>query len=59
MRNKSGEKYSSRRPFKRHAYSLTQADPRLVEDVVGLEPDQDKHQFQIDILPVGRPKKDE
>jgi hypothetical protein len=30
-----------------------QADPRLLEDVVGLQPDQEKHQFQIDILPVG------
>ncbi len=29
-----------------------QADPRLLDDIVGLRPDQDKHQFQIDILPV-------
>ena len=29
-----------------------QADPKLLEDVVGLQPDQDKHQFQLDILPV-------
>jgi hypothetical protein len=29
-----------------------QADPRLLDDIVGLKPDQEKHQFQIDILPV-------
>ena len=29
-----------------------QADPKLLEDVIGLEPDQEKHQFQLDVLPV-------
>ena len=29
-----------------------QADPRLLQDVEGLQPDRDKHQFQLDILPV-------
>ena len=31
---------------------LSQGDPALVEAFEGLEPQQDKHQFQIDILPV-------
>ena len=31
-----------------------QADPRLLQDVEGLQPDRDKHQFQLDILPVRR-----
>ena len=29
-----------------------QADPKLLDDVIGLEPDQEKHQFQLDVLPV-------
>ena len=29
-----------------------QADPALLEQVVGLNPDRTKHQFQLDILPV-------
>ena len=29
-----------------------QADPKLLDDVIGLSPDKDKHQFQLDILPV-------
>jgi len=28
-----------------------QADPKLLEDVVGLQPNKDKHQFQVDVLP--------
>ena len=31
---------------------LFQGDPALVEAFEGLQPQQDKHQFQIDILPV-------
>ena len=29
-----------------------QADPSLLDQVVGLNPDRTKHQFQLDILPV-------
>ena len=29
-----------------------QADPALLEDVDGLHPEQDKHQFVIDLVPV-------
>ena len=36
-----------------------QADPRLLQDVEGLRPDRDKHQFQLDILPVRRRGSDE
>ena len=36
-----------------------QADPRLLQDVEGLQPDRDKHQFQLDILPVRRRGSDE
>ena len=36
-----------------------QADPRLLRDVEGLRPDRDKHQFQLDILPVRRRGSDE
>ena len=36
-----------------------QADPRLLRDVEGLQPDRDKHQFQLDILPVRRRGYDE
>ena len=36
-----------------------QADPRLLRDVEGLQPDRDKHQFQLDILPVRRRGSDE
>ena len=33
-----------------------QGDPALVEAFEGLNPQQEKHQFQIDILPVTKPK---
>ena len=29
-----------------------QADPKLLQDVEGLNPDREKHQFQLDVLPV-------
>ena len=32
--------------------SSFQADPKLLEDVIGLKPDKEKHEFYMDLQPV-------